>query len=87
MSAVSKPWRAFAWTGLGGVVVGWFLASRSRTSLSSYFRRLAEQERLGRELAERRALEAEQFADQALARERELEQRLKDLEADRERRR
>ncbi|HZN92796.1 MAG TPA: hypothetical protein VFB81_08820, partial [Myxococcales bacterium] len=62
--------------GAGGLLAGLYLASRWRDSSADRLQRQVDEERLGRERAERRAEEAEHQALHALDREHELSERL-----------
>jgi len=72
--------RSLAVGGAAGLLAGLYFAARGRDSAAVRLRRRVEEERLGRERAERRAAEAEHLALNALERERELAERLHDAE-------
>src|SRR5689334_25391837 len=72
--------RAFALGGASGLLAGLFLAARGRDASAARLRKRVEEEQVARARAERRAEEAEHLALHALDRERELAERLHEVE-------
>ncbi|HEY8211445.1 MAG TPA: hypothetical protein VIG99_28370 [Myxococcaceae bacterium] len=72
--------RSFAVGGASGLLAGLYLAARGRDSGAARLRKKVEEEQVARQRAERRAQEAEHLALHALDRERELAERLHDVE-------